>query len=1097
MTLGYLRYPHVHADEIVFVADNDIWLAPLSGGRAQRLTTDGAPCRTPYFSPSGASIAWTSFAAGGPDVYVLDRANGEVARLTWFGAPSCAVAGWLDEEHVLVASAAHRGLNWLTWLHSVSADGRLRRLPLGPAMGVAYGPGGQVAVNSPNGRDSAMWKRYRGGAASRLWLDASGRGEWQIALPDEPAGKYSPGWFGDRLFFSSDLGAGQAGITEPAAQAQLYSVDAVGGELQQHTHHTAELGFVRNPTTDGTTIVYHARGRLYAMAGLAAEPHQIEIDLGIGAPRPELLDASERLRTVLPDHGGDGSLLEWRGAAYYLTHRAGPARALSALPGVRIREPQILGRTGKGIWVTDAEGEDALEIMPLDALADPQRIAACKLGRVLHLKADTAGERVAAISHDGTVRVITLAGKITAVGCSTEGEATGLAWSPDGRYLVWRAAVAQEGAVGKLVCVDTENTPAGAGAHVGTTKPVAVDLTAGTFNDFDPAFTSDGKFLVLLSSRTFEPHYDEHSFGLAFGQSVRPWLIPLRADQPAPFGISVDGWRLSELDDDKDKDKDDENSGKAKAKVKPVPRCEIDLAGFEERMVAFPVPSDGYRDLRVVKDGVAWIRERGGRGVLGAARAGVSGEPEFDVLERYGFSTRKTEELVGKVESFEVSGDGERLVVRIKDDVTVVPADRKLDEDDDPARVKVDLSRLRREILPRDEWRQMFDENGRIMAQHYWRADMDGTDWAAVLQRYRPLIEVLHTADDLVDVLWETVGELNTSHAYVMPPVDADLLARKSGMLGADLTHNAKGETVLARIIPGETSDPKAWSPLRAAGVAAKDGDVVLAVDGTPVADAPALGALLAGASGKPVELTLRTGLDAPRRVAVVPLAEEETLRYHDWVASRAAYVDQFSKGRLGYVHVPDMMGSGWAQLHRQIERATRRDGVILDVRFNRGGHTSQLVIERLSRTVQGWDFARHYDSPASYPSHAVRGPVVLVCNQWAGSDGDIVNAVAQCRGLGPVVGERTWGGVIGIDSRFDLVDGTVVTQPRYASWFNLQGWGIENHGVDPDVEVILTPADWEAKADIQLDVAIAVALARLQEQPASVAPELPPARFS
>jgi tricorn protease len=396
----------------------------------------------------------------------------------------------------------------------------------------------------------------------------------------------------------------------------------------------------------------------------------------------------------------------------------------------------------------------------------------------------------------------------------------------------------------------------------------------------------------------------------------------------------------------------------------------------------------------------------------------------------------------------------------------------------------------------------MFEENGRLMKLHYWRADMDGTDWDGVLERYRPLIEQLSTHDDLVDVLWETVAELNTSHAYVKAAPMGDPCQR-AGFLGADLGITDDGLPVLLRIIPGESSDPNAWSPLRAAGVGAHDGDVVVAIDGKSSAGV-AVGALLEGAVGKPVELTLRVpNQDAKgsgdshyqtRRVAVVPLPDEAALRYHDWVASRVRYVDGHSNGKLGYLHVPDMMGVGWAQLHRMIDEATLHQGVIVDLRRNRGGHTSELVLERLLRRVQGWDVGR-YSGAYSYPSQAVRGPIVLLADQWAGSDGDIVNAIAQQLGL-TVVGDRTWGGVIGIDGRFDLVDGTEVTQPRYAMWTTAHGWGLENHGVDPDVLVVLSPDEWNTDTDPQLDTAIQIALTQLAATPAAIPPQLPEPRF-
>jgi tricorn protease len=387
----------------------------------------------------------------------------------------------------------------------------------------------------------------------------------------------------------------------------------------------------------------------------------------------------------------------------------------------------------------------------------------------------------------------------------------------------------------------------------------------------------------------------------------------------------------------------------------------------------------------------------------------------------------------------------------------------------------------------------MYDETHRLMRDNFWRADMNGIDWEAAGARYRPLLERIATHDDLVDVLWELHGELRTSHAYVTAPGGYRDPLHRQGLLGADLSRTEDGAWRVDRVLPGESSDPEARSPLAAPGVAVRAGDLLLAVDGRPVDPATGPWPLLVGTAGKPVELTVApAGGGAVRHVVAVPLAAEEALRYHDWVAGRRAHVHQASEGRLGYLHVPDMVSSGWAQLHRDLRLEVAREGLVVDVRENSGGHTSQLVVEKLARRIVGWDLPR--GGPVySYPQDAPRGPVVAVANEFSGSDGDIVNAAVRALGIGPVVGTRTWGGVIGIDSRYRLVDGTLVTQPKYAFWLEGYGWGVENHGVDPDVEVVHTPQDSAAGRDPQLDTAIALALAALEETPAKTPPPLPP----
>jgi tricorn protease len=311
-------------------------------------------------------------------------------------------------------------------------------------------------------------------------------------------------------------------------------------------------------------------------------------------------------------------------------------------------------------------------------------------------------------------------------------------------------------------------------------------------------------------------------------------------------------------------------------------------------------------------------------------------------------------------------------------------------------------------------------------------------------------------------------------------------------MLGADLVRDPDGTWRVGRVVPGESSDPIARSPLAAPGVDVGSGDAVLEVDGQPVPAELGPAPLLVGTAGVPVELTVRAASGEVRRVAVTPLADEIPLRYQDWVADRRRRTHELSEGRLGYLHVPDMVSTGWAQLHRDLRVEMAREGVIVDLRENRGGHTSELVVEKLARRVVGWAVARGY-SPARYPTDAPRGPVVAIADEWAGSDGDIVSAAIQALGIGPVVGTRTWGGVVGIDMKYELVDGTSVTQPRYSFWLEGKDWGVENYGVDPDIEVPVTPQDRVAGRDPQLDTAVRVALEALEREPAAAPPQPPP----
>lgn len=1072
VTRPYLRFPDVHRDLLAFVAADSIWLATSDGGRAWRLGEEGDPPGNPRFSPDGEHLAWTSRRYGHPEVVTAPIGGGPVRRLTYWGNPHTKVVGWTPDGRVLTSSPAGENTLRDHWLRAISLDREVERLPYGPASALAWGPGGALVLCSAWAREPAHWKRYRGGTAPQLWLDSDGHGDWQRLLPGLTSGLAWPMWVDGRIVFLSD----HEGI------GNLYSVGPTGADLQRHTDHSQAQGYVRTPSTDGQRIVYHAMGEVYVLDGLgsadspAESGRRLDIELGSASTvdQPWPVPVAESLGAVVPEHDATASVVEVRGSAYRLTHREGPASALSAEPGVRIREPALLGRTGSAIWATDADGEDALEIVSLHSSDPPRRIAAGALGRVLHLAGHPSGETVAVISHDGQIRMVEVtSGSVHEIAQAGDGEPEGLTFSPDGRWLAWSQPHGERSAALYL-----------AGLSNGVPTGESVPATSGRFRDFCPAFTTDGRYLAFLSTRTFDPVYDVHAFEMTFPSGTRPYLMPLAADDPVPFGPSVTGWGFASADA--------ANTAAKESADKPEPRAtRVDADGLEERIVAFPVAAGQYEDLRAAGDAVLWLR-RTPSGVLGVERAALSDPAPRPTLERFDFAKRTLVVLCKDVDSFEPSGDGTRVVVRDEDDLLVLPADREV-KDDDPERVSVDLERLRHELDRPAEWHQMYDEAARLMRDHYWRADMNGLDWAAVVARYRPLVSRLASHDELVDLLWEVNGELGTSHAYVIPPGASAVADKATALLGADLERDSDGSWRVARVLPGESSDPRARSPLRAAAVAVTAGDAIVAVSGRNVPTDLGPAALLTGAADRIVELTIRpAGGGAHRRVVVMPLADEEPLRYQDWVAGRRTYVDEQGKGRLGYLHIPDMMAAGWAQLHRDLERATRREGLIVDVRFNRGGHTSQLVIERLARRVQAYQLGRHR-SPETYPEQAPRGPVVFLANQWSGSDGDIVCAMAQVLQVGPVIGVRTWGGVVGIDHRFSLVDGTVVTQPRYATWINGPGFSVENHGVDPDIEIPMTPADYAAGRDPQLDAGIAELFRRLVEHPASSPPEIPP----
>jgi tricorn protease len=1107
MTAGYLRDPHVHGDLITFVAGDEVWLAPAGGGRAWRLSSDDAPVSYPRFSRDGTRVAWSSGRDGNPEVYVAGTEGSAATRLTYWGDPQTRVTGWTAAGDVLAITSAGQPAMKYRRAYAVPGEGAPPRLlPFGPVNDLAIEtlPSGEedtALLTGSVASEPAFWKRYRGGRIGRLWIASGQDPLFTRVLADLNGQVGSPMLIGGRLFFLADH----------EGTGNIYSCALDGTGVRRHTDHDGK--YARNPSTDGQRIVYHVAGDIWILDGAdAPEPRRLEFTLGspAAARAPRLISAKDHLGALDCDRTGQASVVEVRGTVHWLTHRDGPARALAVDPGARARLPRVLGETGRAVWVTDATGSDALETGAVAGEPGTVRIAEGLIGHVTNLAASPDGAKVAATTQDGRLLVVEIAsGEVSELAASDDGAIETMSWSPDSAWLAWsqpalrplaRIRLAQITPMPLTTPAASEDPPATAvGGEI-------IDVTDGRFADRSPVFTGDGLYLAFLSQRSFDPVYDSHTFDLSFPFGSRPYLVPLAALTPSPFGPVPEGRPVGQ------------EAGEDLADVTVT----VDAVGLAERVVPVPVEEARYRGLRAVKGGLVWLRTPV-TGVLGEGGADLDDDRPRAALQRFDLRKREVKELVAGVDWFRVSGDGTRLVVRDHDALRVLPSARK--QDDTAETVVIDESRARFEADPAALWRHAYAEAGRFMRRDFWVPDMSGVDWDGMLDEYRPLLDRIRSSADFADLLGELFGELGTSHTYVNRASNGARKYAPVGQLGADISRDAAGRWLIDRVLPGESSDPRARSPLAAPGVAVVPGDELVAVDGLPIDPIRGPWPLLAGTAGKPVELTVRPQPTAPtassappdssassvplnpstpsassdlaaspssselRRVVVVPLRGERRLRYQDWVAGRRRLVRELSDGRLGYLHIPDMMGEGWAHFHRDMRTEMARDGLIFDVRGNSGGHISQLVVEKLTRRVLGWGMGR-FLRPQTYPEEARRGPLVTVADEFAGSDGDIVTAAIRQLGLGPVVGARTWGGVIGIEGYQGLVDGTGVTVPRYAFSFNEYGWGVENYGVDPDVEVLITPDDWAAGRDPQLETAVQLALDALDKQPPPVPPD-------
>ncbi|KQQ81078.1 S41 family peptidase [Arthrobacter sp. Leaf137] len=1156
---SYFRFPHLHGDLVTFVAEDDVWIAPLDGGRAWRISSLQLPARNPRFTPDGKKLVWTVVQGTAPEVVAADVDGGGYRQLTYFGHSTTRVKGFTAGGAVVVTSAFRQAESRHTHAYSVPLEGGwAEELPFGPVESVAFGPevGDErpVVVASVLSREPAWWKRYRGGTAGKLWIDTDGNGEFERLLPDLEGNFADPLWVGGRVAFLSDH----------EGYGNLYSVLPNGKDLRRHTDH--EDFYVRHAATDGSRVIFESAGELWVLKDLGSEAVRLDITLGSASQsrRPALLKTSKHLGAAVPDATGSASAVEAHGTIHWLRHKDGPSRIIEATPGVRGRLPRPLG-DGRIAYIADHGGIEALHIrdivatidhpaMPAgavpatpsagdtpeaanpveadtgsgsgraDAVALPQpvpaagaavlagsaqsspvvpansrtggsdeqqpevvaeegtgkpaapasasaaaQIAVPTPSRVSALEASPDGRWLALGTSFGDVYLADAAsGELTRVASIGEGTISDLAWSGDSAWLVWSEPVTSFGSRSRLRA-----------ASIAAPGSDPVEVTDGRFCDRSPAFTPDGKYLAFLSNRSFDPVYDGHSFDLSFPSPIKPYLVALAAGTPSPFGPDVAPGAAGA-------DAAGPDAADADAQDGP-PAVRVDPEGLAHRVIGVPVPQGNYTGLSATKDALLWL-DAALSGVTGDGKASQEDKDTRPSLVRYDLGRRKQETLVESLDSYRLSGDRTKAVVIADKQVTVVPSDAKADEESGKL-VKVDLGRIRVMMNPVSVWGQAFDEAWRLQRDFFWAEDMAGQDWDSMRNRYRPLVDRLGSHDDLVDLLWELHGELGTSHAYVRPAAVTENGSRGQGRLGADLAHTASGWEI-TRILAGESSDPLATSPLNRPGVDAKAGDILLAIDGVPLAESVTPAMQLVGAAGRAVELTLLNGAGhgdtagTQRRVAVVPVKDEERLRYQEWVASNRRTVREASGGAFGYLHIPDMMANGWAQLHRDLDTETALDGLIVDVRRNRGGHTSQLVAELIGRKVTGWSMPRG-EKPRTYPHHAPRGPVIILADEFAGSDGDIITQVSKLRGIGPVIGTRTWGGVVGIDNRFALADGTGVTQPRYATWFGGGvGWSVENYGVDPDIEVTFPPHAYAAGRDPQLEYGIGALKEMVQELP-------------
>jgi len=1016
--LGYYSTPDVNGDNVVFVTDDDLWKVSLKGGRAVRLTSDFGVTSKPRFSPDGKWIAFNRIQMGEQtisEVYLISSEGGEPKRLTFFGSPFTDVVGWKDGM-VLVSSDYHRPFS--SWMELFAVDpqgGEPERLPYGPANSIAFGQSGVVIGR--NTRDLPQWKRYRGGTRGVFWIDYY-KNEFKRFL-DINGNLNSPMWVGDRFFFLSD----HEGI------GNLYSVDQYGNDLRKHTDFREY--YARNASTDGEVVVMQSGGDIYVFEpGEGVRKLEIEVPMTRKQRTRKFVEVEKNTTEYSISPSGDVIGLIVRGKPFFMKNWEGPAVQIGERDGVRYRLIAFLSQE-KVVVVSDATGEEKVELH--DVRTGTSTRFEVDLGRIEELVPSPKGDMVAISNNRFELWLLSLPlGHHKLLDKSDYGVIKDMAWHPEGKWLAYSFPEGQQIQAIRMINVES-------GERANVTTPNA--------RDFSPHFDPEGKYLFYLSRRTLDPVFDQVFFDYGFPKATKPYVVTLSKEQQSPF----------------QKQLFPQEEGKG-----------VDLSGIERRSEAFPIEEGNYLAIRAAK-GKVFILSAPVRGTISSWLWG-NGKPNLSI-DSYDLDTLTKEEFLSGVEGFELSTDAKWMVVKSGSRFRVISTERKPDQSvQEPGKKSgiVDLSRVKVSIDPAKEWEQMLKEAWRLMRENFWREDMGGIDWNAIRLKYEKLLPRVSTRYELSDLIREMQGELGTSHAYERGgdyDLDKPYLV---GGLGADFKFNGVCYSI-TRIYEGDPSNEGEKSPLRASAVNLEVGDCIKAIDNVRLTMEVTPQSVLLNRAGDQVLLEVESSGET-RKVSVRTLRDEKYLIYRDWVEQNRRYVHEKSGGKLGYIHVPDMGPRGFAEFHRLYPLEVQREGLIVDVRYNGGGHISHLILEKLSRKRIGADVPRR-GKPVPYPPYSPTKALVAITNEHAGSDGDIFTHSFKLLGLGPVVGTRTWGGVIGIDPRYRLVDGTIVTQPQFAFWFKDVEWKVENYGTDPTIYVENSPQGYSQGRDEQLDRAIEEAM--------------------
>jgi tricorn protease len=1046
------RYPAVSATQIAFVYAGDIWVVPRAGGAATRLSSPRGEESFPRFSPDGSRIAFSANYDGNVDVYVVPTTGGEPVRLTHHPMED-RVLGWHpDGKRVLFASSRESGRQRFNQFYLVGLEGGLpEKLPVPYGEFGTFSPDGRQFVYMPMSQDFRTWKRYRGGWAPELWLfDLTSFASRN--LTNDPANDAQPMWQnGNTIYFMSDRGK--------IARQNIWAQDLSSGRARQVTSMTSfDITF---PSMGAGAIVFQAGGRLYLL-DLASEkttevPVSVTTDQQTLRPRTEKADSLIAWSAVSPT--GQRAVFEARGDVITAPAEYGAVMNLTRSSGVADRFPRW-SPDGKSIaYWSDRSAEYELTVRAADGSGDERAIT--KLGAGFryapHWSPD--GKMVAFADQAMRVRIADVAsGAVTDVDQCPQWlghgqlQAWRFVWSPDSRWVGYSRPHTATGN-NAIFLFDTKNK---------TRRQV----TSGYLNDQQPTFDPEGRYLYYLSDRVFDPVYGNFDTSWTYANPTRLVAVPLRRGVGSPLAARNNAEPAPAA---KPADAPAEKPAVAgTTEPKPPAPVEIDLDGFEARAVVLPPKAGNFADLFAVTGKVLFRR---------LPRTGSDDQASPVVF--YDLADRKEQTVLDDVDSYEPTSDGKKLLVvnERKFAIVEIKPGQKLDKPIATADLEVPVD-------PRAEWKQMFMDAYRFQRDYFYDPNMHGVDWAEMRDHYLSLLSDAVTRWDVNFVLGEFIAELNASHTY-RSGGDLEQGAQRSvGMLGVDW-ENANGGWRIKKIVRGGPWDTDVRSPLDEPGVDAKEGDFLVAVNGVPVDTRRDPWASFQGLGGKTVVLSLNASpaLAGARQTVVTCLSNETELRFRAWIEERRAQVDKASGGRVGYIYVQSTGVDAQNELMRQFIAQWDKDGLVIDERFNSGGQIPDRFIELLNRPMLSF-WAVRDGASWQWPPVAHRGPQAMLINGWSGSGGDAFPFYFREAKLGPLIGTRTWGGLIGISGVPPLVDGGSVTVPTFRMYDPQGKWFAEGHGVEPDIQVDENPTELAKGRDPQLQRAIDDVLKRVEQLP-------------